>query len=184
MIRCANAKGPHSDADHPDGGGTAGGGGAGRSSKSEARMQERARIVLLLAAEAMASRAVALKLGCMRGMVSKCWVRYSRDRRCGLSETGDRGAERKHGPDRDEGVLAKQDGPPGGGANWTAPLLARELGISTIIISGASTIIILLLRDSAPIRRRSEAQHQAQTFVASVPARPPRVDSSSCPSQR
>ena len=34
-------------------------------------MQERARIVLLLAAEAMASRAVALKLGCMRGMVSK-----------------------------------------------------------------------------------------------------------------
>ena len=99
------------------------------SRKREARMQERARIVLLLlAAEGMASRAVALKLGCMRGMVSKWRVRYARDRMSGLSDTGHRGAEPKHGLEHDEGVLAMQDRPPDSCANWTAPLLAREGG--------------------------------------------------------
>ena len=71
---------------------------------------------------------------------------------CGFGETGDRGAERKPGPGRDESVLAMQDRPQDGCANWTAPLLARELGISTISTSVASTMIILLLRNSAPIR--------------------------------
>jgi transposase len=98
------------------------------SRKSETRMQERARIVLLLAAEGMASSAVALKLGCMRGMVSKWRVRYARDRMSGLSESGGRGTEPKHGPEHAEGVLAMQDRRPDDCANWTAPLLARELG--------------------------------------------------------
>ena len=98
------------------------------SRKSEARIQERARIVLLLAAEGIASRAFALKLGCMRGMVSEWRVRYARDRMFGLSDTGDRGAEPKHGLEHDEGVLAMQDRPPDSCANWTAPLLAREGG--------------------------------------------------------
>ena len=49
MSHSGNAKGPHSYADHPDGRGTAGAGGAAGSRKSEARIQKRARIVLLAA---------------------------------------------------------------------------------------------------------------------------------------
>ena len=47
----------------------------------------------------------------------------------GLSETGDRGADAKCGPEHDQRILAMLDrSPPAGYANWTARLLARELG--------------------------------------------------------
>jgi hypothetical protein len=39
----------------------------------------------------------------------------------GLSETGERGAARKYGPDHDRRILALLDrSPPAGYANWTA----------------------------------------------------------------
>ena len=60
------------------------------SRKSEARMRDRARIVLL-AASGLGSRAIARDLGCTPGTASKWRVRYARDRMAGLSETGDRG---------------------------------------------------------------------------------------------
>jgi transposase len=98
------------------------------SRKSEARMKERATIVLL-AAEGLGSRAIAREVGCMPGTVSKWRVRYARDRMAGLSETGDRGADAKYGEEHGKRVLAMLDRPPPDGyANWTAPLLARELG--------------------------------------------------------
>ena len=98
------------------------------SRKSEARIQERARIVLLAASE-LASRAVAREVGCTPGTASKWRVRYARDRMAGLSETGDRGAEPKYGPEHDKRILAMLDQPPPAGyAHWTARLLARELG--------------------------------------------------------
>jgi transposase len=97
------------------------------SRKSEARMRERARIVLL-AASGLGSRAVAREVGCTPGTASKWRVRYARDRMAGLSEAGDRGAERKYGPEHDRRILAALDkAPPAGYSNWTAPLLAREL---------------------------------------------------------
>ena len=98
------------------------------SRKSEARMRDRARIVLLAAA-GMGSRAIGREVGCEPGTVSKWRVRYARDRMAGLSETGERGATPKYGPEHDKRILAMLDAsPPDGYANWTAPLLSRELG--------------------------------------------------------
>ena len=97
------------------------------SRKSEARMRDRARIVLL-AADGMASRAVAREVGCEPGTVSKWRVRYAEHRLAGLSETGDRGPERKYGEEHNKRILVLLDRPPPDGyANWSAPLLAREL---------------------------------------------------------
>jgi transposase len=46
----------------------------------------------------------------------------------GLSETGDRGAEPKYGPEHGKRILALLDQPlPAGYSNWTAPRSAREL---------------------------------------------------------
>jgi transposase len=98
------------------------------SRKSEARMRERARIVLL-AASGLGSRAIAREVGCTPGTASKWRVRYARARMAGLSETGNRGAQPKYGPEHDRRILAMLDQPPPDGfSNWTAPLLARELG--------------------------------------------------------
>ena len=97
------------------------------SRKSEARLRERAQIVLLAAA-GMASRAIAREVGCTSGTVSKWRVRYARDRMAGLSESGERGAEPKYGPEHNRRIMALLDQPPPAGyANWTAPLMAREL---------------------------------------------------------
>jgi transposase len=98
------------------------------SRKSEARMRDRARIVLGAAA-GLASRAIARDVACTPGTASKWRVRYARDRLAGLSETGDRGAEPKYGPGHGKRILAALDRPPPDGySNWTAPLLARDLG--------------------------------------------------------
>lgn len=97
------------------------------SRKSEARMRDRARIVLL-AASGIGSRAIARDLGHTPGTVSKWRVRFASHRMAGLSETGDRGAEPKYGPEHGKRILALLDqSPPAGYSNWTAPLLAREL---------------------------------------------------------
>jgi transposase len=97
------------------------------SRKAEARMRERARIVLLAAA-GVSSRAIARELGCQPGMASKWRVRYARDRMAGLSEAAGRGAAPKYGEAHRKRILGLLDRPPPAGfANWTAPLMAREL---------------------------------------------------------
>ena len=97
------------------------------SRKSEARMRDRARIVLL-AASGAGSRAVAREVGCTPGTASKWRVRYASHRMAGLSETCDRGAEPRYGPEHGRRILAMLDqSPPAGYSNWTAPLLARAL---------------------------------------------------------
>ena len=97
------------------------------SRKCEARMRDRARIVLL-AASGTGSRAVAREVGCTPGTASKWRVRYASQRMAGLSETGDRGAEPRYGAEHGRRILAMLDqAPPAGYSNWTAPLLAREL---------------------------------------------------------
>ena len=99
-----------------------------RSTKSEVRMRRRARIVLLAAA-GTATREISRQLGCTIGTASKWRVRYARARFAGLSEIGDRGAEPKYGTEHRKRILAMLDRPPPAGyANWTAILLARELG--------------------------------------------------------
>lgn len=90
-------------------------------------MHDRARIVLL-AASGTGSRAIAREVGCTPGTASKWRVRFAAERMAGLSETGDRGAELKYGPEHGKRIFAVLDQPPPAGySNWTAPLLADEL---------------------------------------------------------
>jgi len=99
-----------------------------RSTKTEYRMRQRARIVLL-AAEGMASRAIGREVGCTTGTASKWRGRYARDRLAGLDETGDRGAEPKYTVETDKRILAVLDRPvPAGHGRWSGPLIAAELG--------------------------------------------------------
>jgi len=98
------------------------------STKSEARMRDRARIVLL-AAGGIATREIGRIVGCTTGTASKWRVRYARARLAGLDETGNRGAAAKYGPADQKRILEMLDQPPPQGySNWTAPLLARALG--------------------------------------------------------
>src|SRR5260221_13698870 len=97
------------------------------SRTAEARMRDRARIVLLASA-GMASRAIAREVAFTPGTASKWRVRYANERMAGLSETGDRGNAPKYGPEHGQRILALLDQPPPAGyASWTAPLLARAL---------------------------------------------------------
>jgi transposase len=99
-----------------------------RSSKTEQRLVERAKIVLL-AAEGLASRAIGRELGCARGVVSKWRVRFARERLAGLADAPRPGKPRTYDAAVDRRILAALDRPPPAGfARWTAPLLARELG--------------------------------------------------------
>ena len=99
-----------------------------RSTKTEYRLRQRARIVLV-AAEGVASRAIGREVGCTTGTASKWRVRYAANRRAGLDETGNRGAEPKYTAETDKRILAVLDGPvPAGYARWTGPLIAAALG--------------------------------------------------------
>src|SRR5882672_2490846 len=99
-----------------------------RSTKTEHRLRQRARIVLL-ASEGMASRAIGRAVGCTTGTTSKWRVRYGESRFDGLDETGDRGAEPKYTAETDQRILAMLDQPkPKGYARWSGPLLAAALG--------------------------------------------------------
>jgi Homeodomain-like domain len=80
------------------------------SRKAEARMRDRAKIVLLASA-GMASRAIAREVGCTPGTASKWRVRYASQRMAGLSETGDRGNVPKYGPEHGQRILALLDNP-------------------------------------------------------------------------
>jgi hypothetical protein len=76
-----------------------------RSTKCEARMRFRARIVLLAAA-GTGTREISRQLRCTIGTASKWRVRYARDRLAGLSEVGDRGAMAKYGTEHQQRILA------------------------------------------------------------------------------
>lgn len=99
-----------------------------RSTKTEFRLRQRARIVLL-AAEGMATRAIGREAGCTTGTASKWRVRYAERRLAGLDETGQRGNGPKYTAGTDKRILAVLDSPvPEGFARWTGPLIANALG--------------------------------------------------------
>src|SRR5258705_11686871 len=101
--------------------------GLARSTKTEPRLRQRARIVLL-AADGVASRAIGRAVGCTTGTASKWRVRYAEKRLAGLDETGERGAEPKYTTATNKRILALLDQtPPEGYARWTGPLLAAAL---------------------------------------------------------
>jgi len=99
-----------------------------RSGKTEHRLVERARIVLL-AGDGWGSRAIAREVGCARGVVSRWRVRFAKDRLAGLGDAPRSGKPKTYGEDAARRILALLDGPPPEGfARWTAPLLAKTLG--------------------------------------------------------
>ena len=99
-----------------------------RSGKTEQRLVERARMVLLAAA-GMGSRAIGREVGCARGVVSRWRVRFAQDRVVGLADAPRSGKPRTYGEATDRRILALLDRPPPEGfARWTAPLLAKDLG--------------------------------------------------------
>src|ERR1700736_777710 len=102
--------------------------GLARSTRTEYRLRQRARIVLL-AAEGIATRAIARTVGCTIGTASKWRGRHARERPAGLDETGKRGAAPRYTADTGKRILGVLDGaPPAGYARWTAPLIAAVLG--------------------------------------------------------
>src|SRR4051794_31645613 len=62
--------------------------GLARSTKTQYRLRQRARIVLL-GAEGLATRAIARTVGCTIGTASKWRVRFAERRRAGLDERGE-----------------------------------------------------------------------------------------------
>lgn len=102
--------------------------GLARSTKTQYRLRQRARIVLL-AADGMATRAIGRAVGCTTGTASKWRVRYAEKRRAGLDETGNRGNDPKYTAETDKRILAVLGQPPPEGfARWTGPLIATALG--------------------------------------------------------
>ena len=99
-----------------------------RSTRTQYRLRQRARIVLL-AADGMATRAIGRAVGCTTGTASKWRVRYAEKRLAGLDETGDRGNDPKYTSETDKRILCVLDRPaPNGYARWTGPLIAAALG--------------------------------------------------------
>jgi transposase len=99
-----------------------------RSPKTEQRLAERARIVLLAGA-GRSTRSIAAEVGCTIGTASKWRVRFAADRVDGLRDKPRPGAEPKYDASTGQRILAQLDAPPPAGyARWTAPLLAAALG--------------------------------------------------------
>ncbi len=93
--------------------------GLARSTKTEYRLRQRARIVLL-AADGMASRAIGREVGCTTGTASKWRVGYARDRRAdAMSRPLDpkAGARQRRSRPLDLDAVARSGGPdrPGSG---------------------------------------------------------------------
>ena len=102
-----------------------------RSTRTEHRLRQRARIVLL-AADDLATRAIGRKVGCTTGTASKWRVRFADRRLAGLDETGERGNEPKYTSDTTRRILRVLDlRPPDGHGRWTGSLIAKALSMES-----------------------------------------------------
>src|SRR5271170_3343640 len=75
-----------------------------RSTRTEHRLRQRARIVVL-ASEGLATRAIGRRVGCTTGTASKWRVRYAQGRLAGLSERGNRGKVPRYTADTTRRIL-------------------------------------------------------------------------------
>ena len=99
-----------------------------RARKTEQRHVKRARVVLL-AADGMASRAIAREVGVMTGIVSIWRKRFAAAGIDGLKDKPRPGAKRIYTDATDKRILAKLDEPvPKGRARWNGKLVAKALG--------------------------------------------------------
>lgn len=99
-----------------------------RSHKTERRLVERARIVLL-AARGQATGEIARQLATPAARVSKWRVRFARQRLAGLADQSRSGKPPRYDQTTRQRILDKLDEPPPQGhATWSGALLAEALG--------------------------------------------------------
>jgi len=125
-----------------------------RAHKSEQRVAERARIILL-AARGMSNLEIASQLGTRPARVSKWRTRFARQRLAGLADEARPGKPRRYDAGTEKRILEKLDtAPPRGHATWTGQLLAAVLGDVS-----AQQVWRVLRRRGISLRRRRSWCH-------------------------
>lgn len=120
-----------------------------RSHKTERRLVERARIVLL-AARGESTGEIARRLATPAARVSKWRVRFARQRLAGLDDQPRSGKPARYDHTTRQCILKKLDEPPPAGhATWTGTLLAEALGDVS-----AHQVWRVLRRQGISLRRR------------------------------
>jgi len=120
-----------------------------RNHKTERRMVERARIVLL-AAGGEASGEIARRLATPAARVSKWRVRFARQRLAGLADRPRSGKPPRYDSSTRQRILDKLDQPPPPGhATWSGALVAEALGDVS-----AHQVWRVLRRQGISLRRR------------------------------
>ena len=120
-----------------------------RAHKTERRVAERARIILL-AAQGRSNLQIAVELGTRPARVSKWRTRFARQRLAGLADEARPGKPRRYDAATEKRILAKLDeAPPAGHATWTGQLLAKALGKVS-----AQQVWRVLRRRGISLRRR------------------------------
>lgn len=99
-----------------------------RQPKAEARLVERARIILW-AADGLTNQAIAARLDTRPARICKWRLRFDQERLAGLADDFRPGRVPIYDETTRERLLAQLDqAPPKGYATWTGPLLAKALG--------------------------------------------------------
>ncbi len=120
-----------------------------RAQKTEQRVAERVRIILL-AAQGRSNLEIAAELGTRPARVSKWRTRFARQRLAGLADQARPGKPRQYDAETEKRILKKLDeSPPSGNATWTGQLLAQALGDVS-----AQQVWRVLARRGISLRRR------------------------------
>lgn len=120
-----------------------------RAQKTEQRVAERVRIILL-AAQGRSNLEIAAELGTRPARVSKWRTRFARQRLAGLADQARPGKPRQYDAETEKRILKKLDAsPPSGHATWTGQLLAQALGDVS-----AQQVWRVLARRGISLRRR------------------------------
>ena len=100
-----------------------------RSSKTEQRLVQRARVILL-AASGMNGKQIALRLQTRAARISKWLRRFAKDRIAALNDSARSGEKRRKytGATEERILKAHDEPPPAGYSRWNGRLLAENLG--------------------------------------------------------
>ena len=148
-----------------------------RAATTQQRQLLRIRIVLL-AADGMASRAIAREVGVMTGIVSIWRKRFAAAGIEGLKDKPRPARQRVYSDATDKRILAVLDQPvPKGRARWDGPLIAEAAGRRRRELRPP-------LPAQAEDRSRAAARAGARARIPSSPPRPPMSSASTCPRPR
>ncbi len=101
-----------------------------RSRRSSVREAERARIILLAAAE-LTNKEIATKLGTGEPVVGRWRKRFAEDRLAGLTEKAGRGRKPRYGARKVKKIVdATVKSTPAQATHWSTRTMARQAGVS------------------------------------------------------